>query len=117
MTKENKIEVCRSFSRKLNLGNYETLDMFASAKSEVDEKDKEKISEELFEFVKSEVMKSVSKYKMENTPQPKKVTREDFIKSIKEAPERQAQQEKADELSQERAHEKEIEKFKGRLNN
>lgn len=74
MTNNNKqktIEVCRSFSRKLNLGNYETLDMFCSAKAEVSEKDKVKISEQLDKFVQDEVMKSVYSYKLESAKEIK----------------------------------------------
>ena len=60
MTKENKlVEVARSFSRKVNLGNYETIDIFCSQKAEVIEDEAEKISEELYLFCKNEVMKSV----------------------------------------------------------
>ena len=39
-----KIEVARSFSYKLNLGDYENADFFCSAKTEVDEKDYDKIA-------------------------------------------------------------------------
>jgi len=67
MKKENKkreqlIEVCRSFSYKLNAGHYETRDFFCSQKAEVSEEEAEKTSEKLYEFCKSEVIKSVNSY-------------------------------------------------------
>jgi len=87
------VEVARSFSRKINLGHYETADFFCSAKEEVLKKDVVKISEALFEFCKDETMKSVYAYKLENIPieQPKKVTRQDYIKESKEAPAKEAE--------------------------
>lgn len=66
--KDKLVEVCRSFSYKLNVGNYESRDFFCSQKSEVSEKDAEKASESLYEFCKNEVIKSVNRYKLENTP-------------------------------------------------
>ena len=58
----NIIEIARSYSRKLDIGNYQNIDFFASAKSEVWENEKEKVSKELYDFVKSEVEKSVAQY-------------------------------------------------------
>jgi len=59
MKKEQLTEIVRSFSRKINLGNYETLDIFCSQKLEVPLKEAEQASKEAFEFCKKEVMKSV----------------------------------------------------------
>ncbi len=61
--KEKTIEVCRSFSQKVNLGNYETCDFFCSAKAEVAEKDFETTSAELFERCYNEVMGSILEFK------------------------------------------------------
>ncbi len=58
----NIIEIARSYSRKLDIGNYQNIDVFCSAKSEVWENEKEKMSEELYNFCKSEVEKSVAEY-------------------------------------------------------
>lgn len=59
-----KVEIARSFSFKLNVGNYETRDFFCSEKAEVDEEDAEKTSEKLYEFCKNEVMKSVNQFRL-----------------------------------------------------
>ena len=67
---EIKIEICRSFSRKLNLGHYETCDFFASAKEETTQKQAKKVSEKLTKFVEEEVMNSVAEYWFKNTPEP-----------------------------------------------
>ena len=73
MTKENKlVEVARSFSYKLNCGNYESRDFFCSQKVECPEAEAEKKSEELYMFVKNEVMKSVGAYLKENSKPIKK---------------------------------------------
>lgn len=57
------IEVCRSFSYKLNVGNYESRDFFCSAKGQAESIEAaESIGEMLDEFVQSEVLKSVGEY-------------------------------------------------------
>ena len=69
---KEKVEVCRSFAYKLNVpGKYESRDFFASQKVECYEDQAEKKSEQLYEFVKNEVMKSVAEYQFDN--EPKKV--------------------------------------------
>ena len=70
--KEKTIEICRSFSQKVSnpKNRYENMDFFASAKAEVGEADKEKVSEELYAFVQDEVTKSVRAYELENIPAP-----------------------------------------------
>jgi len=63
MVKEKQlVEVARSFSYKLNLGNYQSADFFCSQKIECPENMATETSEKLYEFCKSEVMKSVDKY-------------------------------------------------------
>ena len=59
------VEIARSFSFKLNLGNYQMADFFCSEKAEVPEKEAVKKSEALYQFCKSEVLKSVEEYKEE----------------------------------------------------
>ena len=71
MVDETKREITRSFSYKVNLGNYQTADFFCSQKAEVPEEDAEKTSEALYEFCKNEVMKSVERYLKENAPKVK----------------------------------------------
>ena len=63
---QNLVEVCRSFSYKLNCGNYESRDFFCSQKAEVLWSEAGKASEALYKFCKSEVVKSVNSYKLEN---------------------------------------------------
>ena len=58
------IEIARSFSYKLNCGNYESRDFFCSQKAECAVKDAEKTSEALYEFCKNEVLKSVNQFKV-----------------------------------------------------
>jgi len=51
----------RWFSRKVNLGNYETADFGCEISTEV-EKNHEQVSKELFEICKKEVEKSINKF-------------------------------------------------------
>lgn len=60
-----KIEIARSFSRKLNLGGYETLDVFCSAKKEVEESEMITTSKYLQEFCQTEVMKDINAIRAE----------------------------------------------------
>ena len=61
------IEICRSFSQKLDIGNYQNVDFFASFKAEVPEEEAIKKSEELYELAKAEVEKSLRKYQQKAT--------------------------------------------------
>ena len=54
------IEITRSFSQKKNLGNYETLDSFCSAKIECDINEVEEKSKMLDEIVQREVNKTLA---------------------------------------------------------
>jgi hypothetical protein len=53
------IEVARSFSYKLNIGNYQSLDFFCSEKAECLEAEREAKSQALYSFCKAEVMRAV----------------------------------------------------------
>jgi hypothetical protein len=53
------IEVSRSFSFKLNIGNYQSLDFFCSEKTEYLESEREAKSQALYSFCKAEVMRAV----------------------------------------------------------
>lgn len=85
-TKQKLVEIARSFSYKLNLGNYQTADFFCSAKQEVPEGESEEISNALFEFCKDEVEKSVANYKLENLPEQQEPQQENNNKETDEIP-------------------------------
>lgn len=61
------MEIARSFSFKLNVGNFESRDFFCSQKAECeDPADAEKLAEALHAFCKTQVLKAVSEYRKEN---------------------------------------------------
>ena len=64
------IEIARSFSRKVNTGNYETKDYFCSAKEECEEKDMSATSEKLFMFCQTMVEADIEVDKDPNKPIP-----------------------------------------------
>ena len=68
--KQNLVEICRSFSYKLNLGNFTNADFFASAKSTSLEKEAEKTSQSLYTFCKEQVVKDVNNYLKNNGKRP-----------------------------------------------
>jgi nucleoid-associated protein YejK len=74
---EKLVEVARSFSYKLNRGNFQSADFFCSQKAEVPESEAEEKSEQLYEFCREEVRKSVNKFKGEE-----KEIKEDGKKSL-----------------------------------
>lgn len=53
------IEITRSFSFKLNLGNYQSADFFCSQKAQSRPEDAEEVSLSLYEFCYDQVMESV----------------------------------------------------------
>lgn len=57
------VEVARSFSYKLNAGNYESRDFFCSQKAECRAEDAEETSDKLYAFCKAQVMKDVKEFK------------------------------------------------------
>lgn len=59
------VEIARSFSYKLNLGNYQSADFFMSQKMECREDEVEEASAKLYAFVKSQVLKAVAEAKKE----------------------------------------------------
>ncbi len=59
------VEVARSFSYKLNAGNYESRDFFCSQKAECREDEAEEVSDRLYAFCKAQVLKSVAEAKKE----------------------------------------------------
>ena len=59
------VEIARSFSFKLNVGNYESRDFFCSQKAECEWNDAVDISEALYLFCKESVLRDVNNYKAE----------------------------------------------------
>lgn len=53
-------KIIRGFTYKLALPNYENRDFFMSQEVECEEADAERVSEQTYEFVKNEVLKSVN---------------------------------------------------------
>ena len=57
-----RVEVARSFSYKLNVGNYESRDFFCSQKAECNAEDAEMTSQALHTFCRREVLRDVNTY-------------------------------------------------------
>lgn len=60
-----RTEVVRSFSYKLNLGNYQSADLFCSQKSECAVEDADVVSDAIYQFAKGEVMRAVKQMRAE----------------------------------------------------
>ena len=71
---EKLIEIARSFSYKVNTGDYQPKDFICSQKAECLESEAIRISEALHEFCKKAVMKSVNAYLKEQQPKPQMPT-------------------------------------------
>lgn len=59
------IEIARSFSFKLNMGNYESRDFFCSQKAECRMDEADRVADQIHAFCKTQVLKSVNEYKAE----------------------------------------------------
>lgn len=59
------VEVCRSFSYKLNIGNYQSQDFFCSQKKAVPASEVEAASEALYQFCRRTVLKEVAEVQRE----------------------------------------------------
>ena len=57
------VEVVRSVSFKLNLGNYQSMDFFCSQKAQCDESEAEAVSADLYEWCYDQVIASVKDVK------------------------------------------------------
>lgn len=57
------VEIARSFSYKLNVGNYESRDFFCSQKAECPIDDAERVSDALHAFCKTQVLKALADYR------------------------------------------------------
>ena len=110
MASKKLTEIIRSFSYKLNIGNYQTADFFCSREVEVLEDKVVKTSEDLHKFCEDEVMKSVHDYKIRNGLMGKKirVTKETIREAIKNAPASQADQREAEDMGRQKLKDEEI---------
>lgn len=61
-TNDRRVEIARSFSYKLNVGNYESRDFFCSQKAECLESEADDLSERLYIFCRTQVLRSVAEY-------------------------------------------------------
>lgn len=61
---EHRIEIVRSFSFKLNLGNYQSADFFCSRKEQCNAENVDEISTSIYEWCYDEVMASVKEVKV-----------------------------------------------------
>ncbi len=57
-----RVEIARSFAFKMNVGNYESRDFFASQKAECEAHEAEEISAALYAFCKKQVLQAVAEY-------------------------------------------------------
>jgi hypothetical protein len=65
MTPPVLVEIARSFSFKLNAGNYQSADFFCSQKAECPIEQAEETSDRLYAFCRSQVQKAVKAFKAE----------------------------------------------------
>jgi len=77
--KQNLIEVARSFSRKLNIGNYETADFFCSYKEETTPEKADEVSKNAFDFCRVQVEFDIEDYKKRGELKP--MTKQQNIKA------------------------------------
>lgn len=81
--KDPLVEIARSFSYKLNVGNYESRDFFCSQKVECPMSKSEEMSEKLYLFCRGQVLKEVQEYiKL----RAKKLEPEEVIEEVKWTP-------------------------------
>jgi hypothetical protein len=58
-----RVEIVRSVSRKLNLGNYESVDFFCSLKASCDESEQDQVSADLTEWCYDQIRDDIRKVK------------------------------------------------------
>ncbi len=61
----DRVEISRSFSYKLNVGNYESRDFFCAQKAECAADDAIEVSAALYHFCRSQVLQAVKEYRAE----------------------------------------------------
>jgi hypothetical protein len=60
------VEICRSFSFRLNIGNYQHVDFFCSQKRECRANEAEAVSAAIYAFCKAQVLREMRAYQEEN---------------------------------------------------
>lgn len=68
-----RVEITRSFSYKLNVGNYESRDFFCSQKAECALEDAALTAEALHAFCRAQVMQAVREYRENAAAEDRKV--------------------------------------------
>ena len=116
MKEQKLVEIARSFSYKLNLGEFSNADFFCAGKTEVPEAEAGKKSAELYEFCEREVVKSVVAFlKALKEPTVLKEIRE-WLKNGEKVPEwnerKQEELEKETKLEELSREQKEVENLK-----
>ncbi len=64
-----RVEVVRSCSRRLNIGNYESVDFFCSQKAECAAEDAAEVGRLAHQFCKKQVLDSLAEYQDQATSQ------------------------------------------------
>jgi hypothetical protein len=59
----SRVEIVRSVSRKVNLGNYESVDFFCSCKASCDESEQDNVSADLTEWCYDQIREDIAKVK------------------------------------------------------
>jgi hypothetical protein len=70
---EKLVEVCRSYSRKINIGNFQSKDLFCSQKLEVPESEAEEASKKAIHFCMKIVDDEADAIIQEHLPADQKV--------------------------------------------
>lgn len=70
MNEPKLTEVVRSYSRRLNLGNYESVDFFCSRKEECTQEDAARVSQHLHDFCKTEVERAMQTFTADRRKTP-----------------------------------------------
>jgi hypothetical protein len=70
---EKLVEICRSYSRKINIGNFQSKDLFCSQKLEVPESEAEEASKKAIHFCMLIVDKEAEEIIQANLPADQKV--------------------------------------------
>lgn len=66
MDKQKLVEIARSYSEKVNTGNYQSMDFFCSQKLEVPESEAEEASKRAFDFCYRQVKSDIARLKAES---------------------------------------------------
>lgn len=64
-----RVHIARSFTFKLNIGNYQSIDFFCSQSNECSAEDADEISAALYHWCRNQVLAAVKEYKREMSEQ------------------------------------------------